>query len=118
MSRAFLIVLDSVGCGGAPDADDFGDEGANTLAHIAQYCAAERPSGGLRLPNLDKLGFGAAVRIASGEKTPGLDEMPSGLWGAATEVSNGKDTPSGHWELAGLPVPFDWTYFPDRKSVV
>ncbi len=115
MSRAFLIVLDSVGCGGAPDADDFGDEGANTLAHIAQYCAAERPSGGLKLPNLDKLGLGAAVRIASGEKTPGLDEMPSGLWGAATEVSNGKDTPSGHWELAGLPVPFDWTYFPDTE---
>ena len=115
MSRAFLIVLDSVGCGGAPDADDFGDEGANTLAHIAQYCAAERPSGGLKLPNLDKLGLGAAVRIASGEKTPGLNEMPSGLWGAATEVSNGKDTPSGHWELAGLPVPFDWTYFPDTE---
>ena len=41
--------------------------------------------------------------------------MPSGLWGAATEVSNGKDTPSGHWELAGLPVPFDWTYFPDTE---
>ena len=115
MSRAFLIVLDSVGCGGAPDADDFGDEGANTLAHVAQYCAAERPSGGLKLPNLDKLGLGAAVRIASGEKAPGLDEMPSGLWGAATEVSNGKDTPSGHWELAGLPVPFDWTYFPDTE---
>ena len=115
MSRAFLIVLDSVGCGGAPDADDFGDEGANTLAHVAQYCAAERPSGGLKLPNLDKLGLGAAVRIASGEKTPGLNEMPNGLWGAATEVSNGKDTPSGHWELAGLPVPFDWTYFPDTE---
>ncbi|MCU0900524.1 MAG: phosphopentomutase [Cypionkella sp.] len=116
MTRAFLVVLDSVGCGGAPDAVDFGDAGANTLAHIAQACAAGRADlgrkGPLALPNLDALGLGAAIRLASGAATPGLDALPQGLWGAATEVSRGKDTPSGHWELAGVPVPWDWTYFP------
>ena len=117
MARAFLIVMDSVGCGGAPDAADFGDEGANTLAHIAQACAAGRAeegrSGPLRLPHLDALGLGAAVRLASGADMPGFGAVPLGLWGAATEQSRGKDTPSGHWELAGVPVPWDWTYFPD-----
>ncbi|CTQ31826.1 phosphopentomutase [Jannaschia rubra] len=113
MTRAFLVVLDSVGCGGAPDAAEFGDEGANTLAHIAAHCAAHRAEGPLRLSNLDGLGLGAAIRLASGDDAPGLDAVPTGLWGAATEVSRGKDTPSGHWELAGLPVPFEWTYFPD-----
>lgn len=114
--RAFLIVMDSVGCGGAPDAEAFGDEGANTLGHIAAACAGGRAevgrSGPLRMPNLDRLGLGAAIRLASGDPTPGLDAVPTGLWGAAEEVSKGKDTPSGHWELAGVPVPWDWTYFP------
>lgn len=118
MPRAFLVVLDSVGCGGAPDAADFGDLGANTLGHIAQACAAgqaeEGRSGLLRVPVLDGLGLGAAIRLASGADTPGLDAVPCGLWGAATEVSRGKDTPSGHWELAGVPVPWDWTYFPRK----
>lgn len=117
MSRAFLIVMDSVGCGGAPDAADFGDAGANTLGHIAAACAAGRAeegrSGPLRMPMLAELGLGAAIRLASGEGAPGLDATPKGRWGAATEVSRGKDTPSGHWELAGVPVPWDWTYFPD-----
>jgi phosphopentomutase len=116
MPRAFLVVLDSVGCGGAPDAADFGDEGANTLAHIAQACAAGQAdvgrSGPLTLPVLDGLGLGAAIRLASGAQTPGLQAVPTGRWGAATETSLGKDTPSGHWELAGVPVPWDWTYFP------
>lgn len=117
MARAFLIVMDSVGCGGAPDAANFGDEGANTLAHIAAECALGRAevgrSGPLAMPNLDALGLGAAVGLASGDATPGLGATPSGRWGALTEVSNGKDTPSGHWELAGVPVPWDWTYFPN-----
>ena len=114
--RAILCVLDSVGCGGAPDAADYGDAGANTLANIAQACAAGRAedgrSGPLRLPHLDALGLGAAIRLASGAETPGLGEPPRGRWGAATETSRGKDTPSGHWELAGVPVTFDWHYFP------
>lgn len=117
MARAFLVVLDSVGCGGAPDAAEFGDEGANTLAHIAQACALGRAqtgrSGALSVPHLDALGLGAAIRQASRAVTPGLDAVPTGVWGAATEVSRGKDTPSGHWELAGVPVPWDWHYFPD-----
>ncbi len=122
MTRAFLIVMDSVGAGGAPDAGTFfngevPDTGACTLGHIAEACAAGRAeegrSGPLRMPNLDALGLGAAVRLASGAKMPGLTARPSGRWGAATEISRGKDTPSGHWELAGVPVPWDWHYFPD-----
>lgn len=122
MSRAFLVVMDSVGIGGAPDADRFfngdrPDTGANTVAHIARACAEGRAeagrSGPLHLPNLDALGLGAAVELASGASAPGLGAQPLGLWGAASEVSPGKDTPSGHWELAGLPVPWDWHYFPD-----
>ena len=117
MARAFLIVMDSVGCGGAPDAESFGDAGSNTLGHIAAACAAGQAdvgrSGPLRMPVLDGLGLGAAIRLASGTVTPGLAAVPTGLWGAATEVSRGKDTPSGHWELAGVPVPWEWTYFPD-----
>ena len=116
MSRAFLIVMDSAGCGGAPDAGDFGDAGANTLAHIAAECAAGRADQGrggpLRMPVLDALGLSAAVRLASGADMPGMEATPQGRWGAATEVSRGKDTPSGHWELAGQVVPWDWTYFP------
>ena len=119
MARAFLVVLDSVGCGGAPDAAQFGDSGANTLAHIAQACAEGRADigrrGPLHMPHLDALGLGAAIRLASGEDAPGLGATPTGLWGAATEVSRGKDTPSGHWELAGVPVPWDWTYFPTTE---
>ncbi|PTE13466.1 phosphopentomutase [Pseudogemmobacter blasticus] len=116
MARAFLIVMDSVGAGGAPDAAAFGDEGSNTLGHIAAACAAGRAetgrSGPLKMPNLDALGLGAAVRLASGAAMEGFTARPQGLWGAAQEVSRGKDTPSGHWELAGVPVPWDWTYFP------
>ena len=123
MARVFLVVMDSVGIGGAPDADrffngDVPDTGANTLAHIAQACAEGRAeegrSGPLHLPHLDRLGLGAAVQLASGDETPGLGAVPQGLWGAASEVSPGKDTPSGHWELAGVPVPWDWHYFPDE----
>ncbi|WP_424931389.1 phosphopentomutase [Amaricoccus macauensis] len=117
MARAFLLVMDSVGCGGAPDAAEFGDEGANTLGHIIQACAEGRAeegrSGPLKLPNMARLGLGAAIRAASEIDLPGFDEVPQGIWGAATEISQGKDTPSGHWELTGVPVPWDWHYFPD-----
>ncbi|MDM8168646.1 phosphopentomutase [Roseovarius sp.] len=114
MARVFLIVMDSVGIGGAPDAGEYlnagePDTGSNTVAHIAQARA------GLKMPVLDRLGLGAAVKLASGKMAPGLGAAPEGLWGAASEVSKGKDTTSGHWELAGLPVPFDWHYFPDEE---
>lgn len=119
MARALILVLDSVGCGGAPDAAQFGDEGSNTLGHIADACinglADEGRSGPLFVPNLDNLGLGAAVRLASGHAMPGLNAGDMGTYGAATEVSQGKDTPSGHWEISGVPVPFDWHYFPDKN---
>ena len=105
MSRAFLIVLDSLGCGGAPDAEAFGDAGANTLGHII---AARQ--GFLKMPNLAALGLGAALTHSSGLASPW--PVPThGAWAVAREISNGKDTPSGHWELAGVPVPWDWHYF-------
>ncbi len=125
MTRAFLIVMDSVGIGGAPDAASFfndgePDTGANTVGHIATECAAGRAeagrSGPLKVPHLDALGLGAAVTLASGLCPPGLGAPPRGLWGAASEVSKGKDTPSGHWELAGVPVPWDWHYFPQVEN--
>ncbi|APG46617.1 phosphopentomutase [Phaeobacter porticola] len=125
MARAFLVVMDSVGIGGAPDAGryfngELPDLGANTLAHIAQACAAGRAEQGrrgpLHLPALDGLGLGAAVALASSVPCPDLGgTLRVGRWGAATETSRGKDTPSGHWELAGLPVPWDWRYFPDQN---
>ncbi len=124
MTRAFVIVLDSVGIGGAPDADAFfnngvPDTGANTLAHIAAACAAGRAeqgrTGPLQIPTLDALGLGRATALASGTTPENLTATPTGRWAAATEISNGKDTPSGHWELAGVPVPWDWTYFPKSE---
>ncbi len=118
MARAFLIVLDSVGCGHAADAADFGDAGANTLGHIAREAAAGRADHGrkgpLKMPHLDALGLGAAIGLKGGHP-PGFVARPAGLWGVAEEISRGKDTPSGHWELAGVPVPWDWHYFPDSK---
>ena len=124
MARAFLVVIDSVGCGGAPDADQFfngtrPDTGANTLGHIIAACAKGEAetgrSGPLSVPNMDALGLGAAVRLSTGIETPGLTATPSGRWGVAREISCGKDTPSGHWEIAGVPVPWDWHVFPDTK---
>jgi phosphopentomutase len=120
MPRAIIIVLDSFGVGGAPDAADYGDAGSDTFGHIAAACAAGRGdreglrSGPLRLPNLDGLGLGAAGRAATGRLAPGFSAKPShGVGAAAIETSKGKDTPSGHWEIAGTPVPFVWGYFPE-----
>ncbi len=120
MTRAILLVLDSVGIGAAGDAATFGDAGADTLGHIAEACAAGHAevaglrSGPLRLPNLDRLGLGRAAAASRGAPLPGLGGVsPQGWWGYGVEVSKGKDTPSGHWEIAGVPVPFEWGYFPD-----
>ncbi|MGB0866499.1 MAG: phosphopentomutase [Granulosicoccaceae bacterium] len=119
--RALIIVMDSVGIGGAPDAAAFGDEGSCTVGHIAEECAAGRAdigrNGPLRLPNLAALGLGAACEQAWGRAMPPLTSKPCkllGQWGSAIENSGGKDSPSGHWELAGLPVESDWGYFPDK----
>ena len=120
MARAAILVLDSVGIGGAPDAASFGDQGADTVGHIADLCARGEADGDasrrgpLHLPMLTALGLGEACRAATGRCPPGLQLRadPIGRYGCAAEVSRGKDTPSGHWEIAGVPVTFDWHYFP------
>jgi phosphopentomutase len=119
MPRAFIIVLDSVGIGAAPDAAAYGDEGADTVGHIAEACARgegddARRTGRLRVPNLVAMGLGEACRLATGRVPPGLQGPPAhtASFGCAAEVSKDKDTPSGHWEIAGVPVPFAWNRFP------
>jgi phosphopentomutase len=109
MTRAILCILDSVGIGGAPDAADYGDTGADTLGHIAANYQ-------ISLPNMDALGLGAAAKLSTGTTPRGLTDQPQGgRYGVGREVSKGKDTPSGHWEIAGVPVPFTWGYFPQTE---
>jgi len=122
MPRAAVLVLDSVGIGGAPDGARYDDDGADTIGHIAEWCArgdGDRPglrSGPLRVPNLVSLGLGRACACATGRIPPGLEgDVARASYGSAIEISRGKDTPSGHWELAGAPVTFDWGYFPNTK---
>lgn len=123
MSRAFLFVLDSLGVGGAPDAAEFGDLGADTLGNIARRCAggdadqAGHRHGALHLPHLVARGLGEACRAATGGPAPGLDggHWQLGLAGCAASESRGKDSQTGHWEIAGTPVPFEWTYFPKTE---
>jgi len=121
MARAFILVLDSFGIGAAPDADKFGDVGADTFGHIAEWCAAgnvadDRPEAGLlNLPNMARLGLGKAAELATGSLPQGLAcEDVNGFYAACAEMSRGKDTPSGHWEMAGVPVLYDWGYFPQE----
>ncbi|MCY4153081.1 MAG: phosphopentomutase [Aestuariivita sp.] len=118
MPRAFLVVMDGVGIGGAPDARQFfngiiPDTGANTLGHIVE--ARFRLSRPLKIPNMLALGLGAALKTASGSEALETTEPISGLWGVGQETSCGKDTQSGHWELAGLPVAWNWHYFPNTN---
>ncbi|RUM99195.1 phosphopentomutase [Pseudaminobacter arsenicus] len=122
MARAFLFVLDSFGIGGAADAARFGDTGANTFSHIAQACAASSADrtglrdGPLQLPNMLALGLGRAAEAATGYVVKAdVPLLPSSFYGTADEISSGKDTPSGHWEIAAVPVPFEWGYFPDTR---
>lgn len=115
MARAIILVLDSVGIGASADAGLYGDEGADTLGHVADWFVAHgRP---FALPNLDRLGLGAAALASTGRVPPGLAaEGPfAGRYGYGVETSKGKDTPSGHWEIAGVPVTFDWGYFPHAE---
>jgi phosphopentomutase len=100
--RVLLIVLDSCGCGSAPDAARYGDVGANTLGHIGSAL------GGLSLPHLESLGLGNLTTI------PGLSPVtqPRGGFGRMRESSRGKDTTTGHWELAGLDVQSEFPTYP------
>jgi len=109
VSTAYLIVLDSVGIGAAPDAAAYGDAGANTLAHLAAA------AGGLDVPTLQTLGLGCIPPLLPTglpiDGVPAVD-APGASYGALREVSRGKDTTTGHWELAGLHLPEGFHLFP------
>lgn len=91
MKRAILLILDSAGIGELPDADRYGDVGSNTIANIAKAI------GGLKMPNMEGLGLGNIHPIQGVDKS----QTPAGAWGKAAEASVGKDTVTGHWEIAG-----------------
>jgi len=112
MPRAFILLLDSFGLGATPDAVKYGDVGANTFGHIAAWAAKQGTP--MQLPNLERLGLAAAAQLATGEWAAGFSQRDgfAGAYGAARERSTGKDTQSGHWEIAGVPVEYDWGYFP------
>ncbi|HAD43137.1 MULTISPECIES: phosphopentomutase [Plesiomonas] len=122
MKRAFIMVLDSFGIGATEDAVKFGDVGADTLGHIADACANGEADNGrqgpLHLPNLSRMGLGKAAEESTGRFPAGLDPQAEiiGAYGHAAELSSGKDTPSGHWEIAGVPVLFDWGYFSSHDN--
>lgn len=103
MARFIILVLDSVGVGALPDADHYGDQGSNTLANIALKI------GGLNLPNMESLGLGNIIPI-EGIKP---QKNPVAAWGKMAEVSPGKDTTTGHWELAGLHLEEPFPTYPD-----
>jgi phosphopentomutase len=117
MARAFILLLDSFGVGSTPDAAAFGDVGADTFGHVAAWAAASGAP--LHLPNMERLGLAAAAHAASGTWAPGfaLRDGFGAAHGAARERSTGKDTQSGHWEIAGVPVDFDWGYFSREEPV-
>jgi phosphopentomutase len=100
--RAIVLVLDSVGCGALPDAAAYGDEGANTLANVA------RVAGGLRMPNLGAMGLGNVTSIAGIAPT----DAPTASWGRNSELSAGKDTTTGHWEIVGMRVDHAFPTYP------
>ena len=115
MARAIILMMDSFGIGGAPDAKDFGDEGADTFGHIVDSFPE------IKIPNLVKLGLLKAANAASGNNRKVSEEeakvdLPS-IYGHCVEISSAKDTTSGHWEIAGVPVLESWGYFkPDYPS--
>lgn len=121
--RVCILLMDSLGIGASLDAPAYGDEGANTFAHIFQACEqglANREglrNGPLDIPFLARLGLYHAAMASSGITLVKLATLPPpmGYYGYAVEQSLGKDTPSGHWELAGVPVTYEWGYFPDTK---
>lgn len=108
MPRAIILLLDSFGIGASDDAGNYGDEGANTFGHIVRYCLNQNKP--LNIPNLKTLGLYAAAQMSTGKEKYFSNSYIS-KFGFAKELSHGKDTPSGHWEIAGVPVLFDWGYF-------
>jgi len=116
MGRAIILVMDSFGIGATDDADKFGDVGSNTFGSIASFRAGKGDP--LKLPNLATLGLMNAAKESAGAWPEGCetDADVVGAYGFAAELSSGKDTPSGHWEIAGVPVLFDWGYFTGRTD--
>lgn len=122
LPRVCILVLDSLGLGASLDAHAYGDEQANTFGHIVEACREGRADksnlrvGPLQIPHLAKRGLYHAAVASSGTKIYDLSTLsvPQGYFGYAVEQSLGKDTPSGHWEIAGVPVMFPWGYFPNE----
>lgn len=120
--RVCILLMDSFGIGASLDAPRYGDAGANTFVHIHQACERGEcdktgvRQGPLTLPHLAQLGLYHAALASSGLRFVELSTFPDpvGYYGYAVEQSLGKDTPSGHWELAGVPVTFEWGYFPEQ----
>lgn len=114
--RFIVIILDSFGIGSLPDAARFGDSGSNTLGHIDEYCQTNGIT--FNIPNLLKLGLGKAYQKVNQQTlfADSQDYPLQGFYGAAQELSSGKDTTSGHWEICGCPVEFEWGYFTALKQ--
>ena len=102
--RIFVIVADSLGCGTAPRSAEFGDEGANTIAHIAEH------EGGIKLPVMESMGYGNITDILGVKKV----DNPKGYYGKMDEASNGKDTMTGHWEMMGILTENPFKTFTDN----
>ncbi|MFT4058060.1 MAG: phosphopentomutase [Legionella sp.] len=121
--RVCILLMDSFGIGASLDASHYGDAGANTFVHIHEACVRGEGDkegvrqGPLTLPNLAKAGLYHAALASSGLRFVELSTFadPVGYYGYAVEQSLGKDTPSGHWEIAGVPVTFEWGYFPEQQ---
>ena len=103
MAKAILIILDGLGVGGAPDAAQYGDAGSNTLANMAAKV------GGLAVPNLQQLGLGNIQTIKGIDPVP----APAASFGRLEEVSVGKDSTTGHWELMGLVTEVPFPTYPE-----
>lgn len=125
MKRVFLMILDSFGIGSSIDSNKFNDYGADTFGHIVEKCflgkANKGRKGFLKIPNLEKLGIMQAYKASTGKYPLGFHKKLNNTeiiasYGFASEMSSGKDTTSGHWEIAGVPVLDDWYYFKEVNN--
>lgn len=122
MKRAFILVLDSFGIGATADAEQFGDVGSDTLGHIADQCEQGLANNDKRqglfvcqiCPNWAWQWRTKSQRVVLHRFDANAEII--GAYGHAAELSSGKDTPSGHWEIAGVPVLFEWGYFTDKAN--
>lgn len=122
IKRTIILVLDSFGIGSSADSDKYEDKGSDTLGHIVERCAegtatgtVKRGKNPLTLSNMARLGLEKAAEASRGKPLAhslGHKGNIEGAYGYGIEKSKGKDTPSGHWEITGVPVMFDWGYFP------